>query len=503
MPQSAPINATLQQAFVQLIAGGTGWQIKPKDRTILEQKIQHRMAVLSITQPESYHQLLLAQTSESRQEWQNLIALLSNPESFFFRDRGQFSVLRQSILPDLIQRHQHDKQLRILSAGCSTGEEPYSLALLLKDLIPELDQWRLTILGTDVNTHALKHAKAGIYSPWSLRGVDAVTKQQFFRLIDGKYHLDEDIRQMVRFRALNLAGKTLSQPNAQFKIDLIVCRNVFIYFRKAAIATVIDGFYQMLRPSGYLITGHTELWNQDMSQFETQSYPETLVYQRPLRFPPGPSARPSSPRPSSPRPPSTGPSSTSPPFPDPPSADIPDAPVSLTSRLSPPPVAEPPASPREQTLLDTAVTLFKSQAFDQAIPYVEKSLKRQPQNFNVLCLMAQLQFKTGQFETAKQYCRQATEIEVFSVRPYYILTQVLIHQGDLAAAKRTLKKILYLEPTSVAAYIELSRLYQQEGNAQKSRKMRRLALKLLRGLPAGTQILELDNLTVAELLLKF
>ncbi|MEM9163125.1 MAG: CheR family methyltransferase, partial [Cyanobacteria bacterium P01_F01_bin.4] len=286
MSQPAPISPSLQQAFGQLIAESCGWQIKPKDRPLVEQKIRHRMAALELSYPEAYYQLLTAPTPESRQEWQHLIALLTNPESFFYRDRGQFKVLRNQVLPDLIKRHQSDKQLRILSAGCSTGEEAYSLALMLKNLMPDIDQWQIILLGTDINTHALKQAKAGIYRPWSLRGVDAVTTQQFFRQIDGQYHLDDDIKAMVSFRTLNLVGKTLSQPNAQLKLDLIICRNVFIYFSESAIARVIDSFYKMLRPSGYLITGHTELWNQDMSRFETQSYPESLVYQRPEAHPP-------------------------------------------------------------------------------------------------------------------------------------------------------------------------------------------------------------------------
>ncbi|MEM9905760.1 MAG: CheR family methyltransferase [Cyanobacteria bacterium P01_D01_bin.44] len=473
MSKPAPIPPSLQQAFRQLIAGGCGWQIKSKDQPLVEQKIQHRMAMLNLSHPEAYYHLLTAPTSESRQEWQHLIALLTNPESFFFRDRGQFKVLRNHVLPDLIKRHQSDKQLRILSAGCSTGEEAYSLALTLKNLMPDIDQWQVTLLGTDINTHALKQAKAGIYRPWSLRGMDAVTQQQFFRKIDEHYHLDDDIKTMVRFRTLNLVGKTLSQPKAQLKLDLIICRNVFIYFSEGAIASVIDSFYKMLRPSGYLITGHTELWNQDMSRFETQSYPESLVYQRP----------PNHQRPlhHHQRPPNLSPSQS--------------------------PQSSPRTSPElpsgEDALLDTALSLFKARSFDQAMPYLEKSLKLQPQNFDILCLMAQLQLKIGQLDLAAQYCRQASEIEAFSVMPYYTLAQVLKRQGNRTAAKRTFKKILYLEPTSVAAYVELSRIYRQEGNAKKSLKMRRSALSLLRKLPVNTKIFELDDLTVAELLLKF
>ncbi|NEP17972.1 MAG: hypothetical protein F6J97_13880, partial [Leptolyngbya sp. SIO4C1] len=241
-------------------------------------------------------------------------------------------------------------------------------------------------------------------------------------------------------------------PNAHLQdFDLIICRNVFIYFRTAAIAAVVKNFYEMLQPGGYLITGHTELWEQDLSRFEIRSYPESLVYRRP---------------------------------------------TAADSAWSTEPVNP------EQACLRTAVTLFRLRAFDQAVQQVETLLKLQPENFDALCLMAQLKVKTGQLETAVQYCYRAANLEALSVIPHYVLAQIFKHRGDTASAKRALKKIICLEPTSVAAYVELSAVYRQEGNPSKSVKMERLALSLLRQLPVGTRILELDTLTVDELLLK-
>ncbi|NEP20252.1 MAG: chemotaxis protein CheR [Leptolyngbya sp. SIO4C1] len=204
MIQPVPLDPSLQTAFTRLIAVHTGWQIRPQDQINFSQQIQLRAAKRSLASVDDYYQLLAAQTPDSEQEWKKLIALLTNSESFFFRDRGQFEVLRQHVLPELIQRHRSDRRLRILSAGCSTGEEPYSIAILLKQLIPDIDSWDLTLLGTDIDEQSLQHAEAGQYRSWSLRGVDETIKQQYFRLAQEQYQLHRDVKRLVRFQAMNL-----------------------------------------------------------------------------------------------------------------------------------------------------------------------------------------------------------------------------------------------------------------------------------------------------------
>jgi chemotaxis protein methyltransferase CheR len=272
------LSVALTEAFIKLIAQQTGLEIRERDQADLSEKIFLRMKAINILFPEEYYKFLRYNTIQSYQEWQRLVLLLTNLESYFFRDQEQFSLLRDRILPELIQSKEHNKTLRICSAGCSTGEEPLSIAILLKELIPDLEQWNLMILGVDINQEALKKARQGIYTPWSLRSIDPEIMQRYFLHINNQYHLDLQIKQMVKFKYINLVKDSFNEHDEMRDMDLIICRNVFIYFEASAITKILDKFNQILQASGYLITGHTELCGQDLSHFETKLFPESLVY---------------------------------------------------------------------------------------------------------------------------------------------------------------------------------------------------------------------------------
>ncbi|NET33385.1 MAG: protein-glutamate O-methyltransferase CheR [Cyanothece sp. SIO1E1] len=282
MSSTESLNPWLRQAFVQLIANRAGLKIRENDQEIFQEIVFKRTKRVGLSFPENYYQFLESQTEESHEEWQQLIPEITNTESFFFRDKGQFKLLRNHILPNLIQCKAQDQTLRIGSAGCSTGEEPYSIAILLKELIPNLEAWNLTILGVDINSVAIAKAKAGIYRPWSFRGLDNNIKNQFFQEFNGQYHIDSDIKRMVKFQTVNLLRDSFSNLNfALENMDLILCRNVFIYFSESAIKTVLNKFYAALQPSGYLLVGHAELHGQNLNQFQVKVFEESIAYQRP------------------------------------------------------------------------------------------------------------------------------------------------------------------------------------------------------------------------------
>ncbi|KOP23547.1 chemotaxis protein CheR [Hapalosiphon sp. MRB220] len=279
MSEAETLSVGLTKAFIRLIAKHTGIKIRERDQANLVQKIFLRMKALKILYPEIYYKILVSSTIYSYIEWQKFIAILTNTESYFFRDKGQFHLLQNKILPEIIKRKQTYKTIRICSAGCSTGDEPYSIAILLKELIPDLEEWHVIILGLDINKEALKKAKEGIYTAWSLRSVDAKIIQKYFINFNNNYYLDEQIKNMVDFQYTNLVKDLFIHPYSDFRdMDLVICRNVFIYFEPTVIAKIIDKFYQTLQPLGYLITGHTELCNQNMSNFNTKVFPESLVY---------------------------------------------------------------------------------------------------------------------------------------------------------------------------------------------------------------------------------
>jgi len=275
------LSPKIKQAFIRLIAQHTGLVIRERDQANLTDKLFARMKAIKLTFPEDYYLLLNCQTREAKQEWKKLVVLLTNLESYFFRDKEQCKLLKTKILSELIQRHQVDKTLRLCSAGCSTGEEPYSLAIMLNELIPDIDSWNLVIFGIDINQEALDKAKKGIYRAWSLRSIDPKIKHEYFKRIENHYHIDDKIKSLVKWQQVNLVKDPFPQAHLDLQaFDLIICRNVFIYFESSAIAQALDKFYHALQPLGYLITGHSELYGQLLKQFQTNVFPESLVYQR-------------------------------------------------------------------------------------------------------------------------------------------------------------------------------------------------------------------------------
>ncbi len=277
-----PLSPGLKQAFAQLIAARTGIKIRENDQETFERLVAGRRQAVGLPFSENYYELLEADSESSREEWKDFIAEITNSESFFFRDKGQFKLLRNDILPDLIQQNQRGKTLRICSAGCSTGEEPYSIAMLLSDILPDIQQWNITVIGIDINSAAVEKAQAGIYRPWSFRGVPPEIKQQFFDEKNGLLHIAPDIKNMVKFQTVNLLTDDFDAlPFPVAHMDLVLCRNVFIYFSDVAIKQVLSKFYDALDRCGYLIVGHAELHSQNLSQFQVKMFDDSIAY-RPI-----------------------------------------------------------------------------------------------------------------------------------------------------------------------------------------------------------------------------
>ena len=283
MSPTESLNPGLTQAFIQLIVERTGFKIRENDQKVFKDTLYRRAKLTGSDFLEDYYQLLATQTDRSHQEWDSLIAEITNTESFFFRDKGQFKLLKNHIFPDLIKRKSDTKTIRICSAGCSTGEEPYSIAMVLRDFIPNIEEWDITVLGVDINSAAIKSAKAGIYRPWSFRGIDRHIQNRFFVDLNEQYHISDSIKQMVKFRLGNLLDSSFLDPFLDIQeMDLILCRNVFIYFSDSAVETVLNKFYNALSPLGYLLVGHAELYSQNPSNFSIKMFEESIAYQRPV-----------------------------------------------------------------------------------------------------------------------------------------------------------------------------------------------------------------------------
>lgn len=476
---------TLLQRFLQLIAAHTGLQIREQEREALGKTLAVRAKALQFRNLEHYYQLLKIDTQRAEAEWKLLIILLTNQESYFFRDKGQFKLLRERILPELIKANQERRTLRLWSAGCSTGEEPFSLAMLVDQLLPQRNGWNIFILGTDIKEAAVEKAQHGIYSPWSFRMVEPLLQQRYFREQQADYKLDMQILNMVTFRQGNLFKDEFPDVAAGlYGMDLILCRNVFIYFEGNAVSVVLDKFAETLRDGGYLMTGHAELNAQNSSRLQTRALPGSVIYQR-LNNPPAATRSVATKNQAEPLPPLT-PAIFS-------SASA--APLSqIVTRLPQPAQSSTRSSitqsAKEQkvlgdahpSLLEEAKSLFFNRFYGTAAERIEHLLLSEPQNHAALCLAARAYANLGRHEEAAQRCRQAIAINALEPIPYSLLAHILEEQGDSEESKNLLKKVIYLVPSFTPAYLELGALYEKEGDLVRAQKMRATALGLLQAL---------------------
>lgn len=512
------MSEVLIQLFVQLISNYTGLRIRTQDREALCRKLGSRMRSLKLSSPEDYYKLLEGGLNPSNSffaipaqgEWKELITLLTTGESYFFRDSGQFWLLENVLLPELIayQRQVRNTSgnskpsLRIWSAGCSTGEEPYSLAILLTQLIPDWENWNLFILGTDINHESIAQAQQGLYSPWSFRMVEPQGMPQYFQQRKNQWKVEEKYRKLVTFRVGNLARDRFPDSASDLaNIDLIICRNVFVYFESQVIRDILEKFAKTLRPGGYLITAHAELHGQNLEQFTPKVFAQSVVYQRQdnstVKIPVSPyqgENRPSS-------------------FPLSSSSGI-----ATSRKLDPlhnkrtrhkthPPHYQSSNSSAEiplknsdlSILLQKAETLFKADRLDESLQTFQHIVRLQPRHFQAYYLIAKIYANLGNYRQAERYCQQAISIDALSVQPYYLMAHIAEEKGDLDRAKYWLKRILYLAPLSLSAYLELAAIYERESDLKRAKKMRETALDIVENLPPDYVLETSEKMSLNEI----
>ena len=212
--------------------------------------------------------------------WQAFEAMTTN-ETSFFRDSSPFEVLRTTIFPDLFQKRKDARELNIWSAASSTGQEPYTIAILLREHFPELMGWKIRILATDISEQALEKASSGIYNQTEVqRGLTETQIQRHFKKLPNRYYeINPDLRSMVQFKQMNLIQDWPLMP----KFDLILMRNVLIYFNQNTKAKILKRLYSQLSDaSSYLILGSSEsiLFDQtyQIVQLERVSYYQKKIH---------------------------------------------------------------------------------------------------------------------------------------------------------------------------------------------------------------------------------
>jgi chemotaxis protein methyltransferase CheR len=390
----------------------------------------------------------------TRTQIEILASHLTVGETYFFRETKSFEALEEHILPELLRaRRGAEQRLRIWSAGCCTGEEPYSVAMLLERLIPDAEAWNVTILATDINPRFLRKAAQGVYGEWSFRGTPDWIRERYFKARrDGRFELHPRIRKRVTFSHLNLADDVYpslaSNTNA---MDVILCRNVLMYFTGERAQQVAANFHRSLVGGGWLIVSPTETSTALFSPLAPVQLPGAVLYRKAGGAVPPPAAI----------------------------AHEPPAPRIL---FAPEPVALQAELPEEPVAVQAG-----------AAP------PRTPDDAGELARAARLCADQGRLGAAIEWCEKAIAADRLNPAHYYLLATIQQEQGQLDAAAQSLTRALYLDADFALAHFALGNLCRSQGRRRNAERHFANALAVLRARAQDEILPESDGLTVGRL----
>lgn len=476
-----PISERLMAQFSQRIAAQMGLDFPPTRWRDLERGMELAAAEFGFNAIEPCMQWLLSAPC-SRQQIEILAAHLTIGESYFWRDRPLFNLLEKQLLPELIQlRRKGDRRLRFWSAGCSTGEEAYSVAILLSRLLPDLADWNVTILATDINPYALRRAAAGIYNEWSFRDVAPDFQARYFtKTGDGRYVLASPLKQLVTLAYLNLAEAVYpSLRNNTYDMDIIFCRNVLLYFAAEPAAQVVSNLRSALVDGGWLVMNPSEVAHSLFAAFDPTYFADVILYRK-----------------------SGG---ICPPAQREPKADKPDqcakASPSVEPRLAQPSVAA--SLPRESSVLlvatpyDEALTCYQQGRYTETIAIA--ALHQGAPDSKLFGLAARAYANLGQLGEALAWCERSIAAEPLDPLLHYLRATILQEHGRLDAAVTSLHHAIYLDQHFILAHFALAHLAWQQADRLEAAKHWRNTLALLAKRRPEELLSEADGLTAGGL----
>jgi len=517
--------------FSQLVYERCGLHFPDKRRDDLERGVRHAFAASTCTGlDEFYH--LLRNSDSAAVHFERLVNAITISETHFFRDTGQFDALYSHVFPQLIRRRQALRTLRIWSAGCASGEEPYSIAMLLRELLPDVEDWSITILGTDINTEALDRARQAVYSEWAFREERAKQwRSRYFRRRGNHYELNSVVKQMVTFAQLNLVEDEYPSYGSNTTLmDLILCRNVMIYLTESISQHIVERFHDCLTPGGWLVVGHAEHSLTIYRRFQLHNFPNAILYQRDENFyslkdqgGPIPSSAQDRKRkrrkerfnrsfipaprsddfiPSSPIPTHgvDGVQDTN----EPESERVPEpdervhAQPSRGSDCQTNPRegdTSPPATAKgdEHVYIHALGRIGHVDPFERAkelLTYGRSEEGRdlllelaatEPAHVPTCTLLGQAYANLGNWEEAEQWCRQAIRLDKLALDAYYTLALVLQHQERIDQAVEAMRKVIYIDRHNVLGHFGLAELYYSSSQLPQALKSLDNARRLLDG----------------------
>lgn len=257
----------------------TGIYFQDNKKYLLESRLQKRMNFLGLNSFERYLEVVRFGTDKAS-ELKYLYEAITINETFFFRNQPQLDALASTIVPQLLtQPGRMSKKIRIWSAASSSGEEAYSVAIILNEFLkPKFPQLEYEIVGTDINYAVVETARRGIYKEYAIRNASPYFLKKYFKQEGDSYHLDPNIKRNVSFKILNLFND--AEMNAMGSFDIIFCANVLIYFDIKSKIKVVSSLYNSLGKNGYLFIGYSETLHGISKAFKVVSFPKTVAYKK-------------------------------------------------------------------------------------------------------------------------------------------------------------------------------------------------------------------------------
>jgi chemotaxis protein methyltransferase CheR len=496
----------------------------------LWQRLQHRGH-------DSYREYynLLKFHPEGRAEIRELLDLITIGETYFFRNKAQFDVLMGFVLPEIMQRklHSQDKCIRVWSAGCSGGDETYSIAIAMMEVVPSYDQWDISILGTDINRNGLGCAKEAIYGEKHIGHLPKEYLGKYFKAGGPPYLLNASVRESVQFEYHNLAKDPFLHEGMQ-NADVIFCRNVIIYFDGQTTERVIDNFHHCLAQDGYLFLGHTETLWQITQKFERVEFPQTFLYKKrlvpfqedamkpfiglpeiaigDLTLPPAsigdfePGAKKSGCRPTlnDAAPSNWGTEGLTSVkdtaarqgfFREGLGSGLQGTPRLLETSEGPPDTGE------EAESAHKGSTLCLEEINNETAPPPPNPTIRQGKNpLHAHLTKATLLANEAKYKEATEMLAKIIEVDNLSVDAYYLLGVLSYKSSNLAEAETQFRRVIYVDPDSVLAYFNLGNMYLYQKKFKEAAREFKNAIRLLEKRPKDEQVRFCEDFTVEFLL---
>lgn len=436
-----------QRAILDLISKRFGFNVTQRIGSL-----QSVLQFIDTTLDEAHAVATLDGQPETAPIWQHIINELTLGETYFFRNQTQFKLLRTNILPDIIERNRHQRSLMIWSAGCATGEEAYSVAITLLHSYPELSEWQLSIIGTDLSQLAIETAQAGAYRAWSFRHQTPDLLESYFTHTPEGYQVSADIKKRVTFRQGNL----LKQP-PQSWADLVLCRNVLLYLTAEARQQVEAHLHHALKHGGWLLLGHAEALPPPQHAWTTHLYPGTILYQKTphtgkLTYPTAPTAK------------QTGPLKAAP------SHDI-------------------------HQQCDIAAHAYQQKAYAQAEHILTALVKAHPTYTRANILLAAVLASRQAYDDARAQLDSALLLAPLSADAHYMMAIIQLEQRQPHAAEKSLKAALYSTPHHPLAAFLLGSQHAKMGDSARAQKLWKGALEHLHGQAAYQPLSDLTHHT--------